>query len=93
MAAMLFAAAHGGGAQKKAGRASPARSTREEMQGIHIAQMAATLRPGLPVLYMSAYTRNTIVNAGRIEESVDYLEKPFTAENLAYRIRGLLGPP
>jgi FixJ family two-component response regulator len=39
---------------------------------------------------MSAYTRDTVVKAGRIEEDVDFLEKPFTAEHLAQRVGKLL---
>jgi DNA-binding NtrC family response regulator len=57
------------------------------IQGIQIAQRAARLRPGLPTLYMSGYSRDTIEKAGRLEEGADYLEKPFTAENLAQKVR------
>lgn len=63
------------------------------LQGGHIGQMAASLRPGLPVVYMSAYTRDTIVQAGRIPEGVEFLEKPFTAEHLVRQVRESLGSP
>ena len=61
------------------------------LQGIHLAQRAARLHPGMPVIYMSAYSRDTIEKAGRLEEGTDYLEKPFTAENLTQKIRDGLG--
>ena len=63
------------------------------LQGGQIGQMAASLRPRLPVLYMSAYTRDTLVQAGRIEEDAEFLEKPFTSEYLASRIREMLNQP
>jgi len=60
------------------------------LQGGQIGQMAKSLRPGLPVLYMSSYTREAIVQAGRIEGSAPFLEKPFTAESLANLVKELL---
>ena len=60
-------------------------------QGADVAQVAAALRPGLPVLFMSALGHEAMVASGRMEESADYLEKPFTAENLTRLIRESLG--
>jgi two-component system, cell cycle sensor histidine kinase and response regulator CckA len=60
------------------------------LQGIHVAERATSLRPGLPTIYMSAYSRDSIVKAGRLGEGQDYLEKPFTAEQLVARIREML---
>ena len=60
------------------------------MQGNEVAQAVRALYPGLPVLYMSGYTRDAIVHAGRLDEGVNYLEKPFTAEGLANRVRQVL---
>jgi two-component system, cell cycle sensor histidine kinase and response regulator CckA len=61
------------------------------LQGDHVGQMAATLRPGLPVLYMSSYARDTIVRVGSDNGTLDYLEKPFTADSLMQRIRASIG--
>ena len=60
------------------------------MQGNELAQAACELRPDLRVLYMSGYARESFAHAGRLEEGVDYLPKPFTPEDLGRRVRGVL---
>jgi DNA-binding NtrC family response regulator len=46
--------------------------------------------PGLRVLFMSGYTDDEIVQAGRIEPGVDFIEKPFTASRLTQKVREVL---
>ncbi|OFW56602.1 MAG: hypothetical protein A2133_00100 [Actinobacteria bacterium RBG_16_64_13] len=60
------------------------------MQGNELAQAVGLLYPRLPVLYMSGYTRDAIVHAGRLDQGVNYLEKPFTPDGLAKRVREVL---
>jgi PAS domain S-box-containing protein len=60
------------------------------MQGNDLARLVLAARPGLPVLYMSGYTRDAIVHAGRLDEGVNFLEKPFTPRALADAIRAVL---
>jgi two-component system cell cycle sensor histidine kinase/response regulator CckA len=60
------------------------------MQGNDLARVAQNSRPGLPVLYMSGYTRDAIVHAGRLDEGINFLEKPFTPEALARMVREVL---
>jgi two-component system cell cycle sensor histidine kinase/response regulator CckA len=60
------------------------------MQGNEVAEAVRLLYPRLPVLYMSGYTRDAIVHAGRLDEGVNYLEKPFTPDGLARRVREVL---
>ncbi len=61
-----------------------------ERQGNDLAREFATALPGLPVLFMSGYPRETIVHAGRLDEGVSLLEKPFTADGLAAKVREAL---
>ena len=42
------------------------------------------------MLYVSGYTRDAIVHAGRLDEGVNYLEKPFTPDGLSRRVREVL---
>jgi PAS domain S-box-containing protein len=60
------------------------------MQGNDLVRKVHEFRPDLPVLYMSGYTRNAIVHAGRLDEGVNFLEKPFTPDALARMVREVL---
>ena len=55
-----------------------------------LAREALKLRPDLPVLFTSGYTDNAIVHHGRLDEGVQLLSKPYSRDDLARRIRGLL---
>ena len=58
-----------------------------------LARAAGVLWPQLRVLYMSGYARDTILQSGRLDEGINYLEKPFTPEGLALRVREVLDSP
>jgi two-component system cell cycle sensor histidine kinase/response regulator CckA len=48
------------------------------------------LRPGLKALYVSGYTDDAIVHQGQMAPGVQYLQKPFTADELNRRVREVL---
>jgi CheY-like chemotaxis protein len=58
--------------------------------GRELGRQAQTLRPGLPVLYMTGYSRNAVVHQGRLDEGVDLLQKPISQQALGARVRDLL---
>ena len=58
--------------------------------GRELGREAQKLRPGLPVLYMTGYSRNAVVHHGRLEEGVELLQKPIAQHVLANRVRDLL---
>ncbi len=60
------------------------------ISGSQLAEEAARLRPGLPVLYSSGYTDNAIVHHGRLDSGVHLLSKPYRREELARKIRVVL---
>jgi signal transduction histidine kinase/ActR/RegA family two-component response regulator len=60
------------------------------MQGNDLAMSLKTSRPQLPVLYMSGYARYVVAHAGRLEEGISLLEKPFTPDTLARKVREVL---
>ena len=61
-----------------------------EMSGREVAEKFALLRPKAKVLFMSGYTDDAVVRHGILHEGVAYLQKPFTADTLARKVRATL---
>ena len=63
------------------------------VSGRELANRLDKLQPGIKVLFMSGYTDNVIVHYGVLEEGAQFIQKPFSPERLATRVREVLGPP
>ena len=61
--------------------------------GRTLADEALRLRPELKVLFTTGYSRNAIVHHGRLDAGVRLLQKPFTFDQLANRVREVLDEP
>ena len=46
--------------------------------------------PGLRVIFMSGYSKDSMVHSGRLDPDMELLEKPFSAEALLQRVREVL---
>ncbi len=60
------------------------------MSGRELARQLTTTWPGLNVLYLSGYTDDAIVRHGVLEPGVSFLQKPFSPEVLAHKVRQVL---
>jgi two-component system, cell cycle sensor histidine kinase and response regulator CckA len=61
-----------------------------ELGGRELAARLALLAPSLPVLYMSGYTGDDVIQRGLLDPGSPFQQKPFTPESLARTVRELL---
>ena len=64
-----------------------------EMSGRELVEYLAHLRPALKVLYMSGYSDKAIVHQGGLNQSVAFLQKPFSLDTLACKVHEVLNGP
>jgi len=58
--------------------------------GRELAKKLLLLRPGINVLYLSGYTEDAVVTQGALGPGTAFLQKPFTLQNLAKKVREVL---
>jgi PAS domain S-box-containing protein len=61
-----------------------------EMGGEELVNRLKERMPDMKVLYMSGYTDNGVVHHGILENKIAFLQKPFTIEGLARKVREML---
>ncbi|MGC1967963.1 MAG: response regulator [Candidatus Acidiferrales bacterium] len=61
------------------------------MKGRELVERLAELRSDLKVLYMSAYTEDAAINIGVLSPGTEFIEKPFGPDELAAKVRQVLG--
>ncbi len=64
-----------------------------EMNGIEVASAVSELRKGIRVFYMSGYADQDLVRKGLLEPGTHFIQKPFTPQDLATRVRRILDEP
>ncbi len=60
------------------------------LRSTELARKARERLPTIAVLFTSGYTDNAIVHAGRLDEGIELLSKPYTHEALARKVRYVL---
>ena len=60
------------------------------MSGRQLADRLRSFHPEINVLYMSGYTDSDITHHGVLEKGVNYMQKPFTVDTLAKKVREVL---
>jgi YesN/AraC family two-component response regulator len=61
------------------------------MSGHELTRRLGLHHPETKVLYMSGYTDNAIIHHGVLKKGTNYIQKPFTVDGLARRVREVLG--
>jgi two-component system, cell cycle sensor histidine kinase and response regulator CckA len=61
-----------------------------QLSGRELGAELAVLQPELPILYMSGYTGDDVIQRGLLEPGVPFQQKPFTPEGLARKVREML---
>ena len=61
-----------------------------QMNGRDLGARISSINPGLKCLYMSGYPADVIANRGVLEEGLDFIQKPFSVENLSLKVREVL---
>ncbi|WP_352798651.1 response regulator [Mesorhizobium sp. M0870] len=61
------------------------------MNGRKLAEEAVARMPQLKVIFTTGFTRNAVVHNGVLDHDVHFLAKPFTIEQLAAKLRDVLG--
>jgi two-component system cell cycle sensor histidine kinase/response regulator CckA len=60
------------------------------MSGRDLASRIATIRPGLPVIFMSGYTDEDVIRRGLMQRGSRFLQKPFSPDTLARQVHQAL---
>jgi CheY-like chemotaxis protein len=61
------------------------------ISGRELSERVKTVRPDIRVLFMSGYTGQAVVHHGILESDAVLLQKPFTLNALALKLREILG--
>ncbi len=61
-----------------------------QMNGAELAAKIRAIRPGIGVVFMSGYTANVIAHKGILNDSVTYMQKPFSRAELAATLKEAL---
>ena len=61
-----------------------------EMNGRDLAARLNAVYPQARTLFMSGYTPNVIAHRGVLDDGVNFMQKPFSRDELAHKVRRAL---
>lgn len=61
-----------------------------KLSGRELSERITAIEPSIKVLFMSGYTNDAVVNHGVLDGATWFIQKPFTLEALATRVREVL---
>jgi PAS domain S-box-containing protein len=60
------------------------------MNGRDLSKLISNIKPGVKCLFISGYTANVIAHQGVLDEGVNFIQKPFSMKDLAFKVREVL---
>jgi CheY-like chemotaxis protein len=60
------------------------------LSGRELADRLKKSQPGIKVMFMSGYTDDAIVHHGALEKDAEFIQKPFSPDQLAIKVREML---
>ena len=60
------------------------------MNGRDLAGRLQSLNPSMKILFMSGYTADVIAHRGVLDDGVNFIQKPFSTKDLAFKVRKAL---
>jgi YesN/AraC family two-component response regulator len=64
-----------------------------EMNGKELAVAVRKILPDICILFTSGYTEDQIVEEGSLDEGIHFLQKPYSIQTLAKKVRELMDSP
>jgi PAS domain S-box-containing protein len=64
-----------------------------EMNGLELWERLRMDRPALPALFLSGWASDAVVRHGILDGKVPFLQKPFSSQQLGFKIREILDAP
>ena len=61
-----------------------------EMNGRELVEKLQSIRPGILHLFMSGYTSDAIIERGVSDQEENFIQKPFTVQDIANKVRAHL---
>ena len=61
-----------------------------QMSGQELKESIEAINPGIKTLFMSGYTANVIAHHGVLDKGINFMQKPFTNDELARKVREVI---
>jgi DNA-binding NtrC family response regulator len=61
-----------------------------DINGLELSRKILSLHPGLKCIFMSGYPQNTIHKHSGFDGGINFIQKPFSMKDIAFKIREVL---
>lgn len=61
-----------------------------DMNGMQLYKKISETRPGIKSIFISGYTSNVIAHNGKLDEGINFIQKPFSVSDFSRKVRDVL---